>query len=195
MGKIIRVVQIDKDKCVECGECKAICSKINHPKLCSGCGKCAAACPFDAITMVERTNNKKSNKIINNKTHKTMKKRCFGHAIMVMVVVAAFSAAVMLLWNALLPDILGVASINYWQALGVLALSHILFGGMSAGVIKQAHRNHHNSIREKWLEMTPEQRQEFIDKRRHFGFGKPFDKYRFDMDEHKETNKENDREC
>ena len=34
------------------------------------------------------------------------------------------------LWNILLPDILGVKSINYWQAFGVLILSKILFGGM-----------------------------------------------------------------
>jgi len=192
MGRIKRVIQIDKDKCVECGECKEICSKINYPKLCSGCGKCVAACPFEAIKMVEQTNDKESNKIINNKTHKTMKKRGFGHAIMILIVFSGFSAVVMLLWNAILPDIFGIASINYWQALGLLVLSHILFGGMSAGIMKHAHRNNHNSIRDKWMEMTPEQRQEFIDKRRHFGFGKPFDRYRFDMDEHKETDKKND---
>jgi Predicted ATPase, RNase L inhibitor (RLI) homolog len=57
MGRIKRVIQIDKDKCVECGECKKTCSKINYPKLCSGCGKCVAACQFDAITLVEQTKN------------------------------------------------------------------------------------------------------------------------------------------
>ena len=35
------------------------------------------------------------------------------------------------LWNALLPDILGVKAINYWQSLGLLLLSKILFGGFS----------------------------------------------------------------
>lgn len=37
--------------------------------------------------------------------------------------------AVMLLWNALLPDLFHVGEIGYWQALGILALSKILFGG------------------------------------------------------------------
>lgn len=33
------------------------------------------------------------------------------------------------LWNALLPEILGVKSISYWQAFGLFILSKILFGG------------------------------------------------------------------
>ena len=35
----------------------------------------------------------------------------------------------MALWNALLPQILGVTTITFWQALGLLILSRILFGG------------------------------------------------------------------
>lgn len=35
------------------------------------------------------------------------------------------------LWNILLPDILGVKAINYWQAFGILLLSKILFGGFN----------------------------------------------------------------
>lgn len=33
------------------------------------------------------------------------------------------------LWNTLLPEILGVKTISYWQAFGLLVLSKILFGG------------------------------------------------------------------
>lgn len=33
------------------------------------------------------------------------------------------------LWNLLLPEIIGVKSITYWQAFGILVLSKILFGG------------------------------------------------------------------
>jgi hypothetical protein len=36
--------------------------------------------------------------------------------------------AVMLLWNAILPALLDVKPITYWQAVGLLALSRILFG-------------------------------------------------------------------
>lgn len=37
--------------------------------------------------------------------------------------------AVMLLWNAIMPAVFGLGEIGYWQALGILALSKILFGG------------------------------------------------------------------
>ncbi|AKH96078.1 hypothetical protein HZP39_10630 [Elizabethkingia anophelis] len=33
------------------------------------------------------------------------------------------------LWNLLLPEILGVKAISYWQAFGIMVLSKILFGG------------------------------------------------------------------
>jgi hypothetical protein len=36
---------------------------------------------------------------------------------------------VQLLWNWLLPDIVGVRRVTFWEALGLLALSRILFGG------------------------------------------------------------------
>jgi hypothetical protein len=41
----------------------------------------------------------------------------------------AVSAIVMVLWNNLLPDILGVKAITFLQAIGILILSKILFGG------------------------------------------------------------------
>jgi hypothetical protein len=37
------------------------------------------------------------------------------------------------LWNWLLPDIFGLRSITWWEALGLLALSRILFGGFGRG--------------------------------------------------------------
>jgi hypothetical protein len=37
------------------------------------------------------------------------------------------------LWNWLLPPILGLREITFWQALGLLALCRILFGGFGGG--------------------------------------------------------------
>ena len=37
------------------------------------------------------------------------------------------------LWNWLLPDIFGLRAITWWEALGLLALSRILFGGFGRG--------------------------------------------------------------
>lgn len=47
--------------------------------------------------------------------------------------IALGSAVVMVLWNSLLPEIFGIKAINYLQAVGVLILSKILFGGFGRG--------------------------------------------------------------
>lgn len=56
---------------------------------------------------------------------------------------------VMSLWNALLPAILGVKAIGFWQALGILLLSRILFGGLGfrPGMFG-AHRRMHRTMDE-----------------------------------------------
>jgi hypothetical protein len=41
---------------------------------------------------------------------------------------ALISYVVMLLWNNLLPEILNVKTITFWQAMGIFVLSKILFG-------------------------------------------------------------------
>ena len=41
---------------------------------------------------------------------------------------AAMGYVVMALWNVLLPEILGVTTISFWQAVGLLVLSKLLFG-------------------------------------------------------------------
>jgi hypothetical protein len=43
------------------------------------------------------------------------------------------SAVVMFLWNSLLPQIMHASAINYWQALGLMALCRILFGNFHFG--------------------------------------------------------------
>ena len=40
-----------------------------------------------------------------------------------------FGGATMWLWNLLMPKILGLPEISYWQAVGLLLLSHLLFKG------------------------------------------------------------------
>jgi len=42
-----------------------------------------------------------------------------------------FGYFVMLLWNWLMPDIFGLMTINYWQAIGIIILSKFLFGAIS----------------------------------------------------------------
>ena len=66
---------------------------------------------------------------------------------------------VMRLWNWLLPSLFGWKAITFWQAIGLLALCRILFGGMS-------HRGGNHSgfrrkMRDRWERMTPEEREKF----------------------------------
>lgn len=59
------------------------------------------------------------------------KKVAIGVAVLVgfILFIAVGGVVVLLLWNWLLPDIFGVRQITFWQALGLLALCRILFGG------------------------------------------------------------------
>ncbi len=43
---------------------------------------------------------------------------------------ALFTYVVMLLWNWLVPELFNGPALNYWQTLGILILSKILFTGM-----------------------------------------------------------------
>jgi hypothetical protein len=68
--------------------------------------------------------------------------------------------AVRLLWNWLLPAIFGWREITFWQAVGMLALCRILFGGFGRHGAYRSHR------------MTPEERERFRQRvRERFGFG------------------------
>jgi hypothetical protein len=77
--------------------------------------------------------------------------------------------AVMSLWNALLPAIVGVTTITFGQALGLLVLSRLLFGGFGGRRFGGPGRGFGGGPRgaywkekmaEKWEGLTPEQRAE-----------------------------------
>jgi len=106
------------------------------------------------------------------------------------IVLSALSAGVMLLWNLLMPVIFGLVTINFWQALGLLILTRLLFGGFKFGRKGMIHhRMHENPIHKRWKNMTPEQRKEFIERRKKFGFGGPFGRGEFGMDDYEEPEK------
>jgi hypothetical protein len=83
----------------------------------------------------------------------------FEIGILVTIVIAGFGQAVLQLWNWLMPNIFGLNRISFWQAVGLLGLSWILFGGFRGGRFF-GHRGQH-SMRERWGQMTPEQRDRF----------------------------------
>ncbi len=70
-----------------------------------------------------------------------------------------FGGAVMLLWNNVLVQVVHVSVISFKQALGILILSKILFGGF-----RGAHWGRHRwreKMNERWEKMTPEEREKF----------------------------------
>ncbi len=81
--------------------------------------------------------------------------------LMILVIGSLISFAVMILWNCLMPAIFGSALINFWQALGIVVLSKLLFGFGRGGWA--AHHRH--EWKEKWGDrlknMTPEERDRF----------------------------------
>ncbi len=93
------------------------------------------------------------------------KRRRYFIGPVILIAVAAFSALVMLLWNVLMPVIFSLPTITFWQALGLLVLSKLLFG-------MNRHNSHwrynpwKSSFHEKISKMSPEQRKEFLKKMR-----------------------------
>lgn len=67
---------------------------------------------------------------------------------------------VMLLWNWLLPTLFGWHQITFWQALGILALCRILFGGLGVGR-RGPRSTMGRRMAERWQQMTPEEREKF----------------------------------
>ena len=74
------------------------------------------------------------------------------------------------LWNWLLPPLFGWRQITFWQALGLLALCRILFGGL--GLHGSGRSNFRRRMRERCEHMTPEERERFRQRiSERFGFG------------------------
>jgi len=73
--------------------------------------------------------------------------------LLIPVVIFLVSGLVMFLWNAILPDLLGLKHITYWQAAGLLVLCKILFGGFGFG---KKHNGPGNGFREKWMKSAEE---------------------------------------
>jgi hypothetical protein len=75
----------------------------------------------------------------------------------VVVFIALFSWAVMVLWNELVPPVFHGPVIGYWQAFALLVLCRILFGGLRGWRGSHGHWRRH-MWRERWEGMTPEER-------------------------------------
>jgi hypothetical protein len=92
-----------------------------------------------------------------------MKARWIKRGLKVMVIVAVaitvFGFVVMSLWNWLGPAVFGFHTITFWQALGILILSKILFGGFRGR--PGGGRHWRRRMTDRWQQMNPEERERF----------------------------------
>jgi hypothetical protein len=81
--------------------------------------------------------------------------------VLIPIGITAFAAiggeVVMHLWNWLLPGLFGWRLIGFWQAIGLLALSRILFGGFGGRGFRRG--GFRRRMEERWERMTPEERE------------------------------------
>jgi hypothetical protein len=91
------------------------------------------------------------------------KKWLLRMAPLVLVGMALFIAVggwvVMSLWNWLTPAVFGFRTITFWQALGLLALCRILFGGFGIHGGGRPRSDFGKRMAERWEKMTPEERE------------------------------------
>ncbi len=128
-----------------------------------------------------------------------IKSRITGFLTM-LAVIAAFGAAAMLLWNALMPQIFAMPALTYWQTVGLMLLARILFGGLAHDMAHGGRRGRGdvlmfrqgNKLREKWMNMSEEERKEFMEKEKDFfKFHRDFSRFNgfFGGDEGKKDDK------
>jgi hypothetical protein len=80
-------------------------------------------------------------------------------AVLFVAALAVLGFVVMGLWNWLMPVLFGWKLIGYWQAIGLIILSKILFGGFRGSRGRGGYRR--PRVMERWKQMTPEERGKF----------------------------------
>jgi len=92
----------------------------------------------------------------------------FPRFLLILLFIFAFlvpvSFIVMALWNNILTTVVQVPMIGFWQALGLFALSRILFGGFPGrpGWAGRGHRRKEmEEMRNKWFNLSPEEKAKF----------------------------------
>ena len=91
-------------------------------------------------------------------------KKAIAFTALAIAVILAIGGIVMLLWNAIVPDVFGGSTLSYWQSVGLLLLTQILFRGIGRW---HDHRHYGGHVRwkhkleEKLASMSPEEREQF----------------------------------
>ena len=93
-------------------------------------------------------------------------KFCFLIPFAVVAFLALFTYAVFALWNCVLVDVLAVKTITYWQALGLLVLAKILFGGFPHRRGGPCGHIRERMMSKRWEAASPEEREKMREEMR-----------------------------
>ncbi len=93
---------------------------------------------------------------------KDFKKRWYLFAPLFLAGAALFGFITMWLWNSLLPLLFHFPEISFWQAIGLLILTRLLFGSFGGGHHRHYNNGWRGNMREKWHNMSQEERENFM---------------------------------
>lgn len=90
-------------------------------------------------------------------------RRMFPFPLLILPLLLLTGLIVMFLWNAIMPQAIQAATLNYWQSLGLLVLCRILFGSFRgrSGRRPGMWRGGGPYLQEKWRTMSDEERMKF----------------------------------
>ena len=92
---------------------------------------------------------KEFEKAVEKKVERTVKKvvKVIAMVILGVVIFLLANYLLMRLWNWLMPDLFGVGTVTYWQALGVFILAKLLFGFGGGGGKSKGGSSHKKKIK------------------------------------------------
>jgi hypothetical protein len=84
--------------------------------------------------------------------------RVLKFVVIGIVAFTVFGFVVTNLWNYLMPGLFGLRMITFWQAVGLMILGRMLFGGFRPG---RGGFGGRGEMMRRWEHMTPEEREKF----------------------------------
>jgi hypothetical protein len=97
-----------------------------------------------------------------NRNNISRRKRKLLFLFFIPVLFFVFTSIVMFLWNAILPSVLHVNTLTFWQAAGLLVLCRLLFGSfrfLPGGPRRFSGPPAH--LKDKWMNMSDEEKRKF----------------------------------
>jgi hypothetical protein len=89
------------------------------------------------------------------------KKWIFLAPLAILLFIGIGGEVVLKLWNWLLPALFSWRQITFWQAVGILALCRMLFGGWGRRGFYRSNFRHRMERWQRWQQRTPEERERF----------------------------------